>query len=241
MLSESLARKRWPNEDPIVASPWKDKGDTVVGVVGNTRAMELKQYGRNRAVCAASGRFVSKYVSAGKDTAGAPGTLTPAIKQIAANSIDPKIFPSITPLKSGYLKSVRTVEQIAGLISLLGGLAVCLAVVGLLGLGELHGIAADAGDCNSAGARCAAREGRLGDTASLPVAGSRGIRLLESRLRPRFHRFSGGRWASAARSNQLRGGDCAAGREFWRLQYSCRSAGLCGWMWRGFCTLAIRN
>ncbi len=35
-----LARKRWPNEDPI-GKQWKDGKDIVVGVVGNTRAMEL--------------------------------------------------------------------------------------------------------------------------------------------------------------------------------------------------------
>ena len=40
VLSELLARRRWPNEDPI-GKPWKDGKNTVIGVVGNTRAMEL--------------------------------------------------------------------------------------------------------------------------------------------------------------------------------------------------------
>ena len=40
VLSESLARKRWPNEDPI-GKQWGDGKEVVVGVVGNTRAMEL--------------------------------------------------------------------------------------------------------------------------------------------------------------------------------------------------------
>jgi predicted permease len=131
VLSESLARKRWPNEDPI-GKPWKDSGDTVVGVVGNTRAMEMNNTDATELyVPPADDSYPNMSVLV--RTAGAPGDLTPAIKQIA-NSIDPKIFPSLTPLKDGYLKNVHTVEQIAGLISLLGGLAVCLAVVGLLGL-----------------------------------------------------------------------------------------------------------
>lgn len=40
ILSESLARKRWPSEDPI-GRRWEKSNDVVVGVVGNTRAMEL--------------------------------------------------------------------------------------------------------------------------------------------------------------------------------------------------------
>ena len=39
VISQSLARKRWPTEDPI-GKLWSGK-DIVVGVVGNTRAMEL--------------------------------------------------------------------------------------------------------------------------------------------------------------------------------------------------------
>ena len=131
VLSESLARRRWPNEDPI-GKQWKDGPDTVVGVVGNTRAMEMNNTDATELYAPPPDDSYPR-MSVLVRTAGAPGALSPAIKQIAS-SIDPKIFPSITPLKAGYAKNVRTVEQIAGLISLLGGLAVCLAVVGLLGL-----------------------------------------------------------------------------------------------------------
>ncbi len=131
VLSESLARRRWPNEDPI-GKQWKDGPDTVVGVVGNTRAMELNNTDATELYAPPADDSYPN-MSVLVRTAGAPGALSPAIKQIAG-SIDPKLFPSITPLKDGYLKSVSTVEQIAALISLLGGLAIFLAVVGLLGL-----------------------------------------------------------------------------------------------------------
>jgi hypothetical protein len=52
----------------------------------------------------------------------------------AAGGIDPKLFPTITPLTAGFRKNVSQVEQIATIISLLGCIAVFLAVVGLLGL-----------------------------------------------------------------------------------------------------------
>jgi ABC-type antimicrobial peptide transport system permease subunit len=65
--------------------------------------------------------------------AGDPNTLTPAIKAIAG-SIDTGLYPTITPLTAGFRKNVAQAEQVATIISLLGGIAIFLAVVGLLGL-----------------------------------------------------------------------------------------------------------
>jgi hypothetical protein len=131
VLSESLARKRWPHEDPI-GKQWKDSKDIVVGVVGNTRAMELNNTDATEIYYPPTeenmpGMFVLI------KTAGAPEGLAPAIKSIAA-SLDNKLFPTITPLKVGFRKSVAQVEEIATIISLLGSIAIFLAVVGLLGL-----------------------------------------------------------------------------------------------------------
>jgi ABC-type antimicrobial peptide transport system permease subunit len=66
-------------------------------------------------------------------TAGVSDGLAPAIKSIS-NNLDTRLFPTITPLQAGYRKNVAQVEQIAAIVSLLGGVAVFLAVVGLLGL-----------------------------------------------------------------------------------------------------------
>lgn len=131
VLSESLARKRWPHEDPI-GKQWKDSKDIVVGVVGNTRAMELNNTDATEIYYPPTeenlpGMFVLI------KTADAPEGLAPAIKSIAA-SLDNKLFPTITPLKVGFRKSVAQVEEIATIISLLGSIAIFLAVVGLLGL-----------------------------------------------------------------------------------------------------------
>jgi ABC-type antimicrobial peptide transport system permease subunit len=51
-----------------------------------------------------------------------------------SRSLDPKLFPSITPLSAGFRKSAAQAEQIAALVSLLGAIAIFLAAVGLLGL-----------------------------------------------------------------------------------------------------------
>jgi predicted permease len=127
VLSESLARRRWPNEDPI-GKQWKDGKDTVIGVVGDTRAMELNNTDATEIYYpAATARMPEMSVLV--KTVGR----SPAILAISA-SLDPKLFPSVTPLASGFHKSVAQAEQIAALVSMLGGIAIFLAVVGLLGL-----------------------------------------------------------------------------------------------------------
>ncbi len=131
ILSESLARKRWPNED-VIGKRWEKSNNVVIGVVGNTRAMEFNNtdateiyYPPNKDDAAGMSVLVR--------ASGDPNTLTPAIKSIAG-SIDTRLYPTITPLTAGFRKNVSQVEQIAAIISLLGSIAMFLAVVGLLGL-----------------------------------------------------------------------------------------------------------
>jgi predicted permease len=131
ILSESLARKRWPAEDPI-GKQWKNGKDIVVGVVGNTRAMEFNNTDATEIYYPPSAERLPG-MSILVRTTGDPAALLPTIKTIAG-SVDPKLFPSITPLKAGFRKSVAQVEQIAMIVSMLGGIAIFLAVVGLLGL-----------------------------------------------------------------------------------------------------------
>jgi hypothetical protein len=131
ILSQSLARKRWPADDPI-GKQWKNGKDIVIGVVGDTRAMELNNTDATEIYyppTADDFPGMSVLVRA----AGDPNTLTPAIKAIAG-SIDTGLFPTITPLTAGFRKNVSQAEQVAAIISLLGGIAIFLAVVGLFGL-----------------------------------------------------------------------------------------------------------
>lgn len=132
VISQSLARKRWPTEDPI-GKEWTGKGkEIVVGIVGNTRAMELNNSDATEIYYpAAAKNFPGMSIMI--KTTGEPDSVIPTIKSIAAD-IDPKLFPTVTPLKVGFMKSIGQVEQIATIISMLGGIAIFLAVVGLLGL-----------------------------------------------------------------------------------------------------------
>ena len=131
ILSESLARKRWPNDDPI-GKQWEKSKNVVIGVVGNTRAMELNNTDATE-IYYSPGIDEFPEMSVLVRAAGDPSTITPAIKAIAG-SIDTQLYPTITPLTAGFRKSVSQVEQIATIISALGSIAIFLAVVGLLGL-----------------------------------------------------------------------------------------------------------
>jgi FtsX-like permease family len=131
ILSESLARRRWPGEDPV-GKLWEKSNDVVVGVVGNTRAMELNNTDATEIYYPpAADNFPAMTVLV--RTAGDPNTLAPTMKAIAG-SVDPALDPAITPLTAGFRKNVARAEQIAAIVSLLGGIAIFLAVVGLLGL-----------------------------------------------------------------------------------------------------------
>jgi len=131
IVSESLARKAWPGEDPI-GKPWKKSNDVVVGVVGNTRAMELNNTDATEIYSPPHADDLPA-MSVLVRAAGDPSTVTPAIKAIAS-SIDTSLYPTITPLTAGFRKNVGRAEQIATIVSLLGSVAIFLAVVGLLGL-----------------------------------------------------------------------------------------------------------
>jgi predicted permease len=131
ILGESLARKRWPTEDPI-GKQWNGGKGIVVGVVGNTRAMELNNTDATE-IYYPPITDDSPVMSVLVRAAGDPNTLTPTIKAIAG-SIDTGLYPTITPLTAGFRKNVAQAEQFATIVSLLGGIAIFLAVVGLLGL-----------------------------------------------------------------------------------------------------------
>lgn len=131
IISESLARRRWPNEDPI-GKQWEKSSDVVIGVVGNTRAMEFNNTDATEIYYPPTTGDLAQ-MSVLVRAAGDPKTLNPAIKSIVGG-IDTGLHPTITPLTAGFRKNVSRVEQIATIVSLLGSIAIFLAVVGLLGL-----------------------------------------------------------------------------------------------------------
>jgi hypothetical protein len=132
VISRSLAAKRWPGEDPI-GKAWNAKGETVVGVVGDTRAMEMNNSDATEIYYPPAQERMAEMSSLVRTTGAVSPEILRAIAT-AAESVDAHVNPAVTPLRSGYQKTVTEVEQVASIASILGGTATFLAVVGLLGL-----------------------------------------------------------------------------------------------------------
>jgi predicted permease len=137
VISESFARRQWPGQNPLgkqfdPKDAGGSPGDTVVGVAGDARLNALndddavEEYWSAQAGDMPGMSMVVKM-------AGPPENFIPMAKGIA-DSLDPKIFPEIRPLKSLFHETVSRVEQIAMVVSLIGLVAVLLAGVGIVGL-----------------------------------------------------------------------------------------------------------
>lgn len=136
VISESFARRQWPGQNPIgkqfdARNPGSPR-DTVVGVVGDARLNALndddavEEYWSAQAGDMPGMSMVVKM-------SGAPEDFV-SMTKVIADSLDPKIFPEIRPLKSLYQATVSTVERLAMVVSLIGLVAVLLAGVGIIGL-----------------------------------------------------------------------------------------------------------
>lgn len=137
VISESFARRQWPGQNPVGKQfgptiHGSSLRDTVVGVVGDARLNALndddavEEYWSAQAGDMPGMSMVVKMSGTSEDFV----SMTKAI----SDSLDPKIFPEIRPLKSLYQDTVSTVERLAMVVSLIGLVAVLLAGVGIIGL-----------------------------------------------------------------------------------------------------------
>jgi predicted permease len=137
VISESLARRRWPGQDPI-GKRWEDGKGIVIGVAGNTRAMEMNNTDATEMYYLAEPEQLPSMSVLVKAT-GAPDNLTPTLISLASSgdagsSRAKRLFPTVMLLKAGFRKNVAQAEMTTFIVSLLGGLAIFLATIGLAGL-----------------------------------------------------------------------------------------------------------
>lgn len=131
IVSESLARKRWPGENPLGKSYSPDTG-IVVGVAGDARVNAMNNGDAMEVYQPVQTVNMPDMVVLVK-SAGAAAGLAPMAKSIAEN-LDPKLFPEITLLKSEFRKDMEQVEEVASAVTLIGLVAAALTAVGILGL-----------------------------------------------------------------------------------------------------------
>jgi predicted permease len=133
VVSESFARWQWPGRSPLGQQLGDDdKNDIVIGVVGNARINALSDDDATEQYWPAQPDDMPGMAVIAR-TAGAPDNLPPIVKSIS-ESLDPRLFPEIRPLKALYQDNISPVSKVATIVSLIGMVAVLLAGVGIIGL-----------------------------------------------------------------------------------------------------------
>ena len=133
ILSESLARRQWPGENPLGQTVGDGANkETVIGIAGDAHINGLSDDDAAEEYWAAQPDDIPEMAMVIRSV-GEPGSLAPDVKTISAK-LDGSVFPEIRTLKVLYLENVKQIEQIAGIVTLVGLAALTLAAVGLVGL-----------------------------------------------------------------------------------------------------------
>ena len=134
IVSETLARKQWPGEDPVgkTDASGSSAGDVVVGVAGKARLVDMQDGDAVELYHAAREENMPDTIVLVK-TMGAPDGLPPTIHAIAV-ALDPKLFPDVRLLKGEFLNETQGAKSLAAVVGLLGMVAVLLSALGIVGL-----------------------------------------------------------------------------------------------------------
>ena len=134
IVSESLARKQWPGQNPIGQLLGDGPNqDTVIGVAGDARVNAMSDDDAVEQYWPAQLDDMPDMVLMLRAT-GEPSGLPPMAKSISER-LDPRLFPEIRQMKLLYRDNVQQqVEQIAATVSMIGLIAILVAAVGILGL-----------------------------------------------------------------------------------------------------------
>ena len=139
IVSETLARLQWPGEEAVGKQFSTEKDDAgkpinnlVVGIAGNARQIKRENPDGVESYFPAEPADMADMVMLVK-TAGAPEALVSSIGA-KARSIDPKVMPDVRMLKTSFREKLQSIESSATVVSMLGGLALVLACLGIVGL-----------------------------------------------------------------------------------------------------------
>jgi predicted permease len=133
VVSESLARRNWPDSDPL-GQPFRIGDDvlTVSGVAANARSVVLGDPDSVELYrLARADDFLLMSVVA--RTAGPAETVAPALAA-AANGVDPNFKPRLQLLKESFEGSVGDIQVTALAMGVLGSIALAVACLGVMGL-----------------------------------------------------------------------------------------------------------
>jgi hypothetical protein len=133
IVSQTFARWAWGDQNPLGQMiPGDDSKDIVVGVVGDAHVNALNDDDAIEGYWAVQSDNMPNMVVVAR-FAGPPSAVATGARSIS-ESLDPRLFPEIRPLKQLYHDITLQIEQIAGIVSLIGMVAILLAGVGIIGL-----------------------------------------------------------------------------------------------------------
>jgi ABC-type antimicrobial peptide transport system permease subunit len=140
LISESLAREKWPNEDPVghTIEFGNMDGDlrllTVIGVVGDVRERSLEKPPRPTIYVNYRQRPQATYhFSAVVRTAGDPASVIASARKIVRD-LDPDVPPSTSSFTTIFAASTGARRFNLILIGIFSGTALLLAIAGIYGV-----------------------------------------------------------------------------------------------------------
>ncbi|MGA2135165.1 MAG: ABC transporter permease [Bryobacteraceae bacterium] len=132
IISESMARRAWPGQDPLGKKFTIDGDSTVVGIAGNARTVKLEDSDSLEVYFPIENDDLPRLFMLVK-TYGAPEALARSLAS-TAKAVDPRTFPEVRLLKSGFSRKLQGAESSALAVSILGFIAHLLACLGIVGV-----------------------------------------------------------------------------------------------------------
>ena len=129
LVSEALARRRWPIEDPVGQSY---EGRTVIGVVGDARTVRVGEQSATECYLPIDASQMADGVMVVR-VDGPPGRAAVTVRAVM-RADDPRLRPSVVPLRDAFEEKLAGPRQFALVASALGTCALLLAVTGLGGM-----------------------------------------------------------------------------------------------------------
>lgn len=129
VVSEGLARRRWPGQNPL-GQQWD--GATIVGVVADAPTVRLSESGTTEAYRPMTPRDMPMAVLVVR-TAGDPRAVLPGVRALV-EAEDPRVRPQVIALGDALADKLAAPRQAARLVSFLGVCALLLAATGLAGM-----------------------------------------------------------------------------------------------------------
>ena len=128
LVSESLARRRWPGEDAIGQTY---EGATIIGITADARTVRLSEQAATECYLAIAPAQMAEAVVVVR--ADDPATAALPIRA-ALRETDPRLMPSIVLLRDAFQSRLQEPRRVAVIASGIGVCALLLAVTGLAGL-----------------------------------------------------------------------------------------------------------